>query len=208
VIYGLGPRAQRVYTTLRDRIVNGELPPGTKLPAHTALAIEFGVAPLTLRQVLAYLEQEGYVSREQGRGTYIRTPSAPVVLIVEDDPSTVALLRAYIARAGHRPIEAGSVEQATAILAENRDVAMVLSDLRMPTTEAGVAFIQAVRRRWPEIPLAAVTGHPDDLAQLHGSPEFPILVIPKPIRAHQVEEALRLAIRPRTVAGANMVPVE
>ena len=79
VIYGLGPRAQRVYDVLRGRITSGELTSGSQLPSYVALAEQFGVAPLTMRQVLARLEEEGLVSREQGRGTYVRTPARPAV---------------------------------------------------------------------------------------------------------------------------------
>jgi DNA-binding GntR family transcriptional regulator len=63
VIYDLGPRARRVFDTLRARIVGGELVPGARLPSYVALAAQFGVAPLTVRQVLARLEEEGLVSR-------------------------------------------------------------------------------------------------------------------------------------------------
>src|SRR5215213_11121120 len=41
--FGLGPRANRVYESLRGSIAGGELPPGTKLPAHTELAQQYGV---------------------------------------------------------------------------------------------------------------------------------------------------------------------
>lgn len=67
----LGPRARPVYETLRAHIVRSELAAGTKLPPHTELAAQFGVAPLTMRQVLGHLQQEGLVSCEQGRGTFI-----------------------------------------------------------------------------------------------------------------------------------------
>ena len=55
MIYGFGPRARRVYTVLRDRIARGDWVPGEKLPSHRELAAELGVAPLTVRQVLALL---------------------------------------------------------------------------------------------------------------------------------------------------------
>jgi DNA-binding GntR family transcriptional regulator len=54
----IGPRAQRVHALLRECIAAGELAVDTKLPAHTALAMEYGVSPLTMRQVLARLETE------------------------------------------------------------------------------------------------------------------------------------------------------
>jgi DNA-binding transcriptional MocR family regulator len=56
LIYALRPRARRVYTALRATILSGERIPGDKLPSHLNLAVEYGVAPLTLRQVLAQLE--------------------------------------------------------------------------------------------------------------------------------------------------------
>src|ERR671928_112789 len=83
--FGLGPRATRVYASLRRSIAGGELPPGTKLPAHTALAQQYGVAPLTMRQVLAQLEARGLVSREQGRGTFVRARTAAAVLLLAGD---------------------------------------------------------------------------------------------------------------------------
>lgn len=43
---------------------------------HTVLATEFGVAPLTVRNALAQLEQDGLISREHGRGTFVRDPYA------------------------------------------------------------------------------------------------------------------------------------
>ncbi len=49
--FGLGPRASRVYESLRRSITSGELPSGTKLPAHPELAQQYGVAPLTMRMV-------------------------------------------------------------------------------------------------------------------------------------------------------------
>jgi diguanylate cyclase (GGDEF)-like protein/PAS domain S-box-containing protein len=52
--------------------VQGAYPVAEKIPAHLELAKEFGVAPFTVRQVLAHLEREGLVSVEQGRGTFVR----------------------------------------------------------------------------------------------------------------------------------------
>src|SRR5688500_18607280 len=44
VIYNLGPRARRVYDTLRARIESGELTEGDQLPSYVTLATQFGVA--------------------------------------------------------------------------------------------------------------------------------------------------------------------
>ena len=191
-----GPRAQRVYTALRARIARGELAAGAKLPPHIDLAAEYGVAPLTMRQVLVRLEEEGLISREQGRGTFVRAQAPPAVLIVEDDAALRALLEEYVTRAGYRPIPAPTAAEGLARLAEEPSIALVFSGVRLPDKDSGRDFIRAVRRRWPTLPLVAVTGYPEDLNGLHGTPECPVLILPQPFWAHQIDETLRLALRP------------
>jgi DNA-binding transcriptional regulator YhcF (GntR family) len=209
VIYTLGPRARRVYTILRDGLLSGEFAPGTQLPSHTQLAVQFGVATLTVRHVLAHLEEEGLVSREHGRGTFARARTTPAVLIVEDDALARTLLQTYVTRAGYRPIEASCSLEGLAVLEQDRTIALVLSDIHMPGKQEGIGFIRAVARRWPEIPLAAVTGYPDDLAALHGRPECPFLVLAKPVRAQQIETVLSLVLQPRPAyRTAEALPTE
>jgi DNA-binding transcriptional regulator YhcF (GntR family) len=195
MIYDFGPRAQWVYTVLRERITSGEFTPGMRLPSHTELATEFGVAPLTVRQVLSRLEEQGIVSRQQGRGTFVRQQKIPAVLIAEDDPEMSALLSTHVQRAGYRSLVASNPADAMQMLQDDQNIALVFSDVRMPDRDSGVDFIRTVRRRWPQLPLAAVTGFPEDLSELHGTPESPVLILPKPVWAHQIQEALRLALR-------------
>ncbi|TDP72719.1 GntR family transcriptional regulator [Roseateles toxinivorans] len=56
---------------LKARIVAGEWPPGSALPAEQTLATEHGVALGTMRQALALLVDEGLVKRIHGRGTFV-----------------------------------------------------------------------------------------------------------------------------------------
>ena len=201
MIYDLGPRARRVYDTLRARIIGGELSPGDQLPSYVALATQFGVAPLTVRQVLAKLEAEGLVSREQGRGTYVRAHTPPAVLIVDDEPAILELLSRFVEQGGLRAIAVADPHDALAALESERQIVLVLSDVRMPAAHDGVAFIRTARRRWPELPVAAVTGYPSDLDALLGTPEWPILVLTKPVSLPQILEVLRL-----TVSNASAPP--
>jgi CheY-like chemotaxis protein len=149
-----------------------------------------------MRQVLARLEDEGFVVREQGRGTFVRHQETPAVLIAEDDASMRLLLEEYVKRAGYRPVSDLEPSQLLTYLAQDPAIALVFSDVRMPDKETGLAFIRSVRRRWPELPLVALTGYPADLAGLHGTPECPVLILTKPFWPHQIEETLRLALRP------------
>jgi DNA-binding transcriptional regulator YhcF (GntR family) len=191
----MGPRSRRIHEALREQIMNGELPPGSRLPSHTELAASYGVAPMTVRQVLSHLEEEGLVSREQGRGTFVRQPRQQAVLIVEDDAQIAELMATIVRGTGVHPFVANEVADAQVLLATEPGIAFVFSDVRLPEAEDGIEFIRAVRRRYPDLPVAAVTGFPGDLAALHGTPESPILVLPKPFRPAQVREALQMALR-------------
>lgn len=56
---------------LRQRIVAGQWPPGTALPAEQTLAAEHGVALGTMRRALDLLADQGLVERVHGRGTFV-----------------------------------------------------------------------------------------------------------------------------------------
>lgn len=52
---------------------------GDRLPTLKQLVAMFGVSPMTVRHALARLEEEGLISAERGRGTFVTaTPEAPV----------------------------------------------------------------------------------------------------------------------------------
>ncbi|MFM9107074.1 MAG: GntR family transcriptional regulator [Chloroflexota bacterium] len=200
--YRLGPRASRVLEALRQRILRDDLPEGTKLPSHSDLAATYGVAPLTMRQVLARLEEEGLVQREQGRGTFVRRPTLPSVLILEDEPDVALVLSEYVKAVGARPLTAVTTLEGLTALREDTSIALVLSDVHVPDVNDGLDFIRAVRRRWPDLPLVAVTAYSEDLAPLHGTPEWPVLVVPKPFVPQQIREALNLGMALRAASRA------
>jgi DNA-binding transcriptional regulator YhcF (GntR family) len=193
MIYQLGPRAHRIYTALRDQIVQGELMPGFRLPSHAQLAVDFGVAPLTVRHALSQLEAEGLVSREHGRGTFVTARDQPAVLIAEDEAEMRALLSLYTRSAGYRPLPVSGPDEALGLLASDPSIVLIFSDVHMPDQADGIAFIRTARRRWPQLPLVVITGYPEDLAELHGTPECPVHILTKPVWAHQIEDVLRLA---------------
>ncbi len=56
---------------LRRLIIEGEFPPGSKLPNEDALCQRFAVSRITLREAVRGLIEEGYVVRRQGAGTFV-----------------------------------------------------------------------------------------------------------------------------------------
>jgi GntR family transcriptional regulator len=64
----------RLSFTVRDRlagdIASGAIPAGSRLPPEPQLAAELGVSRATLREALRSLEEDGFVTRTRGAGTY------------------------------------------------------------------------------------------------------------------------------------------
>jgi DNA-binding GntR family transcriptional regulator len=73
-----------IANQLQDRINAGEWPPGKRMPTESALAAEFGVNRLTIRQALAQLRQIGAIDIRQGSGTYVSVPRPPILEISID----------------------------------------------------------------------------------------------------------------------------
>ncbi|WP_306318975.1 MULTISPECIES: PLP-dependent aminotransferase family protein [unclassified Streptomyces] len=71
------PRYKKLVDALASDIRHGRLAPGTRLPTHRALAAREGIAVVTATRVYAELEAMGLVSREQGRGTFVRDIAVP-----------------------------------------------------------------------------------------------------------------------------------
>jgi len=67
-------RYLRIAEALKERIASGPLTPGTRLANQRALAQEFGVTLMTLRQALSLLEHEGLIACRHGLGTFVAAP--------------------------------------------------------------------------------------------------------------------------------------
>ena len=66
------PAYQRIVDVLSGRIARGDYRPGDQLPSESQFCAEFDVSPMTLRRALAILVDQGLLSAEQGRGTFVR----------------------------------------------------------------------------------------------------------------------------------------
>lgn len=70
--HSASPLYTQVADVMRDRIVKEAWPVGSRIPTLPALAAEFEVASITVRQAIQLLKSEGLLSPEQGRGTFVR----------------------------------------------------------------------------------------------------------------------------------------
>lgn len=65
------PMYRQIESQLRDFILSGELPPGTKLPSVRALAKDLACSVITTRRAYQDLEGEGFIRTRQGMGTVV-----------------------------------------------------------------------------------------------------------------------------------------
>jgi GntR family transcriptional regulator len=65
-------KARRIYLLLRERILNGELEHGSRLPGELSIAAEYGISRVTVRRALDNLAAEGLIDRRPGSGTFVR----------------------------------------------------------------------------------------------------------------------------------------
>ncbi|MCW3067372.1 MAG: transcriptional regulator [Solirubrobacterales bacterium] len=93
---------------LRARIRSGEWGPGERMPSEPELARLSTVSRSSMRSAIAMLEEEGYVQRRRGSGTYVtHRPALP------NDLGRNFGVSSLIASSGARP---GTVEQRSGVV--------------------------------------------------------------------------------------------
>ncbi|MER8012938.1 GntR family transcriptional regulator [Streptomyces griseoluteus] len=85
--FGEQPAYLRVAGDLRQKIVDGSLPPHTRLPSQARIREEYGVSDTVALEARKVLMAEGLVEGRSGSGTYVRERPVP----------------RSVARSGYRP---------------------------------------------------------------------------------------------------------
>ena len=69
------PLFHQARESIRRAILAGRLKPGDRLPSEKHLASALGVSLITLRRALEELQLEGLLTKEHGRGSFVRALS-------------------------------------------------------------------------------------------------------------------------------------
>ena len=83
------PKYHQLKEYLKKQIRSGEISPGQKLPSEADLVRRFRLSRHTVRKAFGELEHEGWIFREQGRGTFCS-------LREKGNGKTIAVLTTYI----------------------------------------------------------------------------------------------------------------
>lgn len=116
-----------------------------------------------------------------------------LVLLVEDSPDLRSTLRDMLRSAGHSVIEATSVDEAEALIAELPEISAVLSDIVLEGDKTGLDLAALPRRA--DCPLVLMTSLPPD-DPLHRAATSAGPVLRKPFTATQLDAALNTGDTP------------
>lgn len=112
----------------------------------------------------------------------------PLVLVVEDEFLVRMNAASLLGEAGFAVLEAGSADDAIALLESRKDIRIVFTDVHMPGSMDGLRLAHAIRNRWPPIELVLTSGQmrvPSEDMPARG------LFLSKPYDANKLVEVVR-----------------
>lgn len=118
------------------------------------------------------------------------------ILCVDDERNVLkALRRLFIDEENYQILIAESGAEGLAILAEDGDIRMVISDYRMPEMN-GVDFLRQVYERWPDTIRIVLSGYADTAAVVEAINQGQIYkFIPKPWNDEELTSTIAAALR-------------
>lgn len=81
------------------------------------------------------------------------------ILIVDDEPAILGLLKSVLELSSFEPLTAGSASEATSLLSQQK-FDFVLTDMRMESPTAGFDVVRAARQLDPKPVIAILTAFP------------------------------------------------
>lgn len=203
-----GWRYLAVANSLREQILHGKYQPGERLPRQHDMAKANGVSFVTLKRALDMLEEEGYVRRKAGQGTYVALPEdlSPLALVVDDDSGFREFLKEALKASGWRSLDADSGTMALEMLA-NHSFDRIFLDMLMPGMNGAETF-REIRQIAPHVEVVIVTGYPDSNIIFDALQVGPFAVMRKPFTLDQLGHVLSLvkAVSAASRYGARRSP--
>ena len=116
------PLYEQIVQQLQALIEEGVLVPGNQLPTTRELAVKLGINFNTVARAYRLLDQEGLISTQPGRGTFVLDPNRKKPRKKEKTGHIEELTRFYIRKAGHLGFEREEIKDCfEKIVSENQD---------------------------------------------------------------------------------------
>jgi signal transduction histidine kinase len=111
-----------------------------------------------------------------------------LALLVEDNDDLRALYRDMLIDMGHSVIEATSADEATALIADLPDIALILSDIRLSGEGTGLDLLKRINKN--KIPVVLMTSLPPN-DPLHQAGQAATTVLSKPFTLSDLANVLK-----------------
>ena len=192
---------QPKYAKLKDYLIaeftEGRIRPGDALPTEKEMAKTFQVALGTVRQALAGLEQEGFIRREQGRGTFVNESMHRKLNNGTETYVLLAVNSRGVDASMWRGFESGCKESSHHMIVCNSENDLLLQGnliLQLLQKDvAGVAIYPIASRETPYYQVSPLRERGIPVVMCHrGVDGFasPVLVVPHQEMGRQVGDAL------------------
>lgn len=102
------PLYEQIVHQLQALIEDGDLSPGDQLPTTRQLAVKLGINFNTVARAYRMLDQEGLISTQPGRGTFVLNPESKITSKKGKPRHIEDLTRYYLRKAaflGFKPAE-------------------------------------------------------------------------------------------------------
>lgn len=110
------------------------------------------------------------------------------ILVVDDDPDVLAVASATLAAVGYMVLSAPNGPEALKILHDNRDIALLFTDIVMPGYIDGFDLADRARQLRPGLRVLYTSGYLRDEGVWHGS------LLTKPWRPDDLQVAIKNAL--------------
>ena len=116
------PLYEQIVQQLQALIEKGVLAPGNQLPTTRELAVKLGINFNTVARAYRLLDQEGLISTQPGRGTFVLDPNRKKSRKKGKTGHIEELTRFYIRKASHLGFEREEIKDCfEKIVRENQD---------------------------------------------------------------------------------------
>jgi PAS domain S-box-containing protein len=132
------------------------------------------------------LPQADQTETPQGRGE--------VILLVEDNPSVLEVVKGMLERLNYQVLTATNGQQALEVYHQyEQHVALILTDVTMPEL-GGVALAHMLHQKHPTLKIVAMTGYPLDAHAKNSLAQSTVTWLQKPLNLHLLAQTIYRAL--------------
>jgi CheY-like chemotaxis protein len=142
-----------------------------------------------------------YLPRRPGADGKVGAPDAVAhatghekILIVEDDEAMRQLAGRLLRAMGYTTVETGTGAEALQVLARDREIALILSDVVLPGGMKGPQLAEQAKTIRPDVKLIYMSGYTDNAIAHHGRLDPGVKLLQKPFRRTELGAVVRAVL--------------